>query len=170
MPSIRPSRLLMIASLTAMLVPPGYAGPPLACKWVAVPGSLFEIMEPLRRIAMEADDSPAAKQAARARLRQLRMAAKPGDPLSWLQAGFWTATMHEIGVAPDTDGPELILKALALRPNDPEYHFFAALAFLGTDQVRFRKHWDRTRELAKPGSAAARNLEVVAGLYPEISR
>jgi hypothetical protein len=68
-----------------------------------------------------------------------------------LKAGYWTAVIHEIGVAPDTDGRDLILQALALRPNDAEYEFIAALAYADHDKAKFKLHWDRAQQLAKPG-------------------
>jgi hypothetical protein len=87
------------------------------------------------------------------------------DAMSYLRAGFWATTMHDIRVAPDTDGPALILKALELRPNDPEFEFFAGLAYLQTDKAVFAKHWNRARDLSKPGSAVATNMKIVEGLY-----
>ena len=163
--------LAAVLALGTMLVPAAYAGPAIACKWEAIPGSLFEQLDPLRRAAMKADDSPADTKAALAKLAELRAAIKPDDPLSLMKAGFWTVTMHAIGVTPETDGGKLIMKALELRPNDPEYHFFAALASMDKgDRVVFRKHWTRARELAQPGSAVAVNLKVVAEIYPDIGR
>jgi hypothetical protein len=150
-----------IMILTSGLAATAWAGPTLAChEWVSTPGSVFESLDPLRRVSMAADDSPANKEAARAKIAQLRAAIQPGDPVSLLKAGYWTEVVHQIGVAPDTDGPELILKALALRPNDAEYEFIAALAYADHDQATFHKHWDRARELAKPGSAVSKNLEL----------
>jgi len=75
-------------------------------------------------------------------------------------AGYWAEVVHQIGVAPDSDGPEMILRALALRPNDAEYEFIAALAYADHDKAAFQKHWDRARQLAKPGSAVAQNLKL----------
>jgi hypothetical protein len=112
----------------------------------------------MRLTAMEADDSPARKEAARARLRELRAAIKPGDALSLMKTGYWAAAMHSIRIVPDTDGPALITQAAALRPNDASYQFVAALAYLDQDKARARAYWTRARELAKPGSATARNL------------
>ena len=57
-----------------------------------------------------------------------------------------------------TDGPELIERAVSLRPDDAEYHTVAAIAYFGADKTLYKKHWDRAHALAKPGSAAARNL------------
>ena len=153
MKSIAPA-LLGMALATVTL-----AGPPLVCqRWVSTPGSVFEALEPLRSIALEADDSAAKKEAARERLATLRAGIRPGDALSLLKAGYWATAMHLIGVIPDTDGPELIRKAVELRPTDAEYHVIAALAYLGTDQDLYRKHRERAQALARPGSAAARNL------------
>ena len=154
-------KALQIAILTTALAASALAGPTLAChEWVSTPGSIFEKLDPLRKASMAADDSPANKAAARAKIVQLRAAVNPGDPISLIQAGYWTEVMHSIGIAPDADGPELMLRALALRPNDPEYEFMAALSFADHDKATFQRHWDRARRLAKSGSAVAQNLEL----------
>ena len=157
----------MLQGAASVLLWPGlvWAGPPIAChEFVTTPGSLFESLEPLRSVAMVADDSPADKEAARQRLRELRAAIEPGNPVSLLKAAYWAEVLRAVGVDRQADGTALILKALELRPNDPEYHFIAALAFLPRDQATFQKHWDRARALAIPGSAVARNLQVFGDL------
>jgi hypothetical protein len=141
------------------------AGPAIACNWEAVPGSVFSTLGPLRDRAYYADDSPAAAQKALAELAQLRASIQPADALSLLRAGFWAATMHDVRVSQDTDGPALILRAVALKPNDAEYHVFAALAHMSTDKAIFHKHWTRARQLAKPGSAADINIRLIAKQY-----
>jgi hypothetical protein len=149
----------------AMVAASVWAGPAISCHWTAVPGTTFGELGALRDRAYQADDSAAESTAALAELAKLRAAIKPGDAMSYLRAGFWATTMHDIRVAPDSDGPVLILKALELRPNDPEFEFFAALAYLTKDKVMFVKHWNRARELAKPGSATAVNIKIVNDLY-----
>lgn len=147
------------------------AGPPLVCHaWVSTPGSVFEALEPLRSTALEADDSAAHKERALAKLAALRAAIKPGDAMSLLKAGYWATAMHLIGVSPATDGPALIGRAVELRSDDAEYHVIAAMANLAGDKTAYRKHWERAKALAQPGSAAARNLpaaglERVAGIH-----
>ena len=160
-------KALQLAVLTTGLAALALAGPTLAChEWVSTPGSVFETLGPLR-LSAEAAYSPAGKGAALARLAQLRADIKPGDPVSLIKAGYWVEVMHVIGVSPDTDGPELMLRALALRPNDAEYEFMAALANFDHDKATFQKHWDRARQLAKPGSAAAQNLELFKPVLAE---
>ncbi|MBZ5675854.1 MAG: hypothetical protein LAP61_16555 [Acidobacteriia bacterium] len=154
-------KALQLAVLTIGLAASALAGPTLAChEWVSTPGSVFETLDQLRRTSMAADDSPANMQAARAKLAQLRADIKPGDPVSLMKAGYWAEVMHAIGISPDSDGPELMLRALALRPNDAEYEFMVALAHFDHDKATFQKHWNRAQELAKPGSVAAQNLEL----------
>jgi len=160
-------KALQLAVLTTGLAASALAGPTLAChEWVSTPGSVFEALEPLR-LAAEAAYSPAGKGAALAKLTQLRSAVKPDDPVSLIKAGYWVEVMHVIGVSPDSDGPELMLRALALRPNDGEYEFMAALAYADHDKATFQKHWDRAQHLAKPGSAVARNLELFRPILAE---
>jgi len=158
---------LQLAVLTTGLAASALAGPTLAChEWVSTPGSVFEALDPLREVAMGAYD-PAKKEAAREKLVQLRADTKPGDPVSLMKAGYWAEVLHSIGVSPDTDGPELMLRALALRPNDAEYEFMVALAHFDHDKATFQKHWNRAQELAKPGSAAAKNLELFRKILAE---
>jgi hypothetical protein len=160
-------KALQLVLLTTGLAASALAGPTLAChEWVSTPGSVFETLGPLR-LAAEAAYSPAGKGAALAKLAQLRADMKPGDPVSLMKAGYWVEVMHAIGVSSDTDGPELMLRAAALRPNDAEYEFMAALAYFDHDKATFQKHWDHARQLAKPGSAAAQNLELFRKILAE---
>ena len=135
------------------------AGPALACHdWASTSGSVFEALGSLRDQAMFADDSPAHSKAARAKIAALRAEIRPDEPLTLLKAGYWIAVLHDIGVAPDSDGVDLIRRAAELRPDDAEYQFFLALAFFDTDAEQYQKHWARARQLAKSGSLAARNM------------
>ena len=161
-------KALQLVVLTTGLAASALAGPTLACnRWVSTPGSVFETLDPLREAIYVADDSPAQGQAALARLAELRAAIKPGDPVSLLKAGYWAALLNDVHVANDADGRTMILQALALRPNDAEYEFMAALAFFDHDKATFQKHWDRARQLAKPGSAVAQNLELFRKVLAE---
>jgi hypothetical protein len=158
----------LLIALASGLAGSAIAGPALAChEWVSTPGSVFETLDPLRRASLASDDSVANREAALAKLVQLRAAIKPDDPVSLLKAGYWAAVLHDVRVAPDSDGSDLILRALALRPNDAEYEFIAALAYADHDKAKFQQHWDRARQLAKPGSAAARNLELFKPVIAE---
>jgi hypothetical protein len=140
-----------------------FAGGPLLCHpWVSTPGSLFEALEPLRSTALEADDSPAHKDAALKRLATLRAGIRPNDPLSLMRAGFWATAMNQMKISPATDGPELMERAVSLRPADAEYHAMTAIACFATDQKMYQKHAELARQLGKPGSAAVRNLPKVA--------
>jgi hypothetical protein len=155
------------AAVAVILAGAAHAGPAISCQWVAVPGSVFETLAELRDAAMRADDSLEQGRAARARLAQLKAAAKPGDPLSLLKAGFWTTTMHDIRIAEDSDGPGLIARAAALQPGDAEYQVLAALAYYGKDAAKFHQYWSRAQQLAKPGSAAAVNIRAIRGIYKD---
>ncbi len=148
--------------LSVVLAGVAFAGPALSCRtWVVTPGSTFEALEPLRSIAMEADDGPAQMATARKRIADLRAAMRPADALSILKAGYWIAVMNAIGITKESDGPELIRKAMQLRPNDAEYQFFTALAYFeGGEKALYNKHWAKAQELAAKGSAVARNLKI----------
>ncbi len=150
--------LLGIALATVAL-----AGGPLLCHpWVSTPGSLFEALEPLRSKALEADDSPTHKQAALQELAALRARIRPGDPLSLMRAGYWATAMNQMKISPATDGPELMERAISLRPGDAEYHAMTAIAYFATDKKLYQKHAQLARQLGKPGSAAIRNLPAVS--------
>jgi hypothetical protein len=166
---MRTMKLARIIALATMVAGAVHAGPAIACNWVAVPGSVFETLSSMREQVYAADDSHAKASQARTQLAELRAAIKADDPLSLLRAGFWATAMQDIGVVPDTDGPALILRALALRPNDPEYQLFAALSHLDKDKAAFRKYWERARQLAKPGSAADINIRVITKQYPALT-
>jgi len=160
-------KALQLVVLTTGLAASALAGPTLAChEWVSTPGSVFAALDPLRELAMGAY-SPAKKEAVRAKLLQLRAEIKPDDPVSLLKAGYWAEVLHAIGVSPDTDGPELMLRALALRPNDAEYEFMAALAYFDHDTDTFQRHWDRAQQLAKPETAVTKNLELFRKILAE---
>src|ERR1700688_4834425 len=101
-------KTLQLVVLTTGLAVSALAGPTLAChEWVSTPGSVFEALDPLREVAMDAY-KPATKEASLAKLAHLRAAVTKDDPVSLLRAGYWAEVMHVIGVSPDTDGPELI--------------------------------------------------------------
>lgn len=135
------------------------AGGPLLCHpWVSTPGSIFEALEPLRSVAKEADDSPSHKEAALKKLATLRAEIRPGDAMSLLRAGYWATALQRMGISPATDGPALIARAVNLKPDDAEYHVIAAIAYLNSDKSLYQKHARLARQLAKPGSAAVRNL------------
>jgi len=74
------------------------------------------------------------------------------------KAGYWIAILNALRITEDADGPELIRRAAEMRPNDPEYQFFTALAYFDTDKERYREYWNRAQNLAKPGTAVTRNL------------
>lgn len=136
------------------------AGPTLACHpWISSPGSVFELITPLRDAAMSVANHPAERPAALQKMAVLKSQIRPGNAASLLKAGYWIAILNVLRVTPESDGPELIRQAAELRPDDPEYHFFVALAYFDTDKEEYRKHWMRARELAKPGTAVSANLK-----------
>jgi hypothetical protein len=150
----------MKAALFLLTLPAiAFAGPTLACHaWVSPPGSAFAAVEPLRDAAMYVANHPEKAAEANQKIAELRSAIRTDDAVSLLRAGYWIAILHSIRMTTDTGGQALIQQALALRPDDPEYHFFAALSAFDTDKAQYQKHWARARALAKAGSAVSRNL------------
>src|SRR5215470_3280316 len=109
--------VLMLASVAS-------AGPTLAChEWVSTPGSAFETLEPLRDAAMSAANHRAEWDAARRRVATLRSEVRPGDEVSLLKAGYWISIMNALRIIPDSDGPEMMRQAAAMRPGNAEYQF-----------------------------------------------
>jgi hypothetical protein len=157
----------MIA-LATVFAATSLAGPAIACKWTAVKGTVFEKLAELREEAMRADDSADAKWKAVERTKQLQVEAMGGDAFALLRAGFWTTTMREVKVINDVSGPDMLAKAAALKPNEAEYQFFAALGYIHHDKARFTQYWKKAQALAKPGSATEKNMKIVAGLYPDL--
>ena len=138
----------------------GLAGPTLAChEWISTPGSAFAALETLRDAAMYTANHASEAGAARARIAVLRSEMRPDDPLTYLKAGYWITTLNSLGITQDADGPALVQQAAEMRPSDPEYQFFAALAWFDTDKARYRTYWSRAQHLAKPDTAVSRNLQ-----------
>jgi hypothetical protein len=160
--------ILFSLTLAATLTGVASAGPTLACHtWAITPGSTFEALEPLRSSAMYSDDDPAHGKAALAKIATLRAEAKSGEPLALLKAGYWISVLHDVRIAPDSDGRDLIRRAAEARLNDPEYQFFAALAYFDTDQSAFKQYWAKAQELAKPGSVTEQNIRL---FEPELAK
>lgn len=137
----------------------GSAGPTLAChEWVSTHGSVFEALEPLRDAAMFTANHPQQWEAARQRITALRAEIRPDQPLTLLKAGYWIAILNSLRITDDTDGPALIRHAAEMRPSDPEYQFFTALAYFDTDKRLYKEYWARAQNLAKPGTAVSKNL------------
>jgi hypothetical protein len=134
-------------------------GPTLAChEWVSSPGSLFEALTPLRDAAMFTANHPEQRNAARDKIAALRADIRPGASLTYVKAGYWITIMNSLRITADPDGPELMRQAAEMRPNDPEYQFFAALGNFDTDKDRYRTYWARAQKLASPGTPVSRNL------------
>ena len=147
--------LVPLIALTSI----GSAGPTLAChEWVSTPGSVFEALEPLRDAAMFTANHPQQAEAARARITALRADIRLDEPRTLVKAGYWIAILNALRITEDTDGPDLIRRAAQMRPNDPEYQFFTALAYFDTDKQLYKDYWTQAQRLAKPGTAVSSNL------------
>ena len=134
-------------------------------------------METLRRATLYARKDPVAAKELLARLHaratSAESASKP-DALAWFDAGYLAETYKQwIGQnlphmtdgmrmdanpASGVDGYALVKKAIALRGNDPQMEFAAALITLSGPQEAHRQHAQKAIAGAKTDAALAQNL------------
>jgi hypothetical protein len=81
------------------------------------------------------------------------------DALAWFDAGYLAETYKQAGLATDVKGYDLVVKAIALRGQDSEMEFAAAIV---TEDVPPSKthveHFQKAVNGAKEGSLLAKNL------------
>lgn len=117
-------------------------------------------METLRRATLYARNDP---QAARELLTKLhaRTAEKSADALAWFDVGYLAATYSQWlkqNPAAGLDAYDLVKKAIALRGNDPEMEFAAALITLRGPEDEHQEHAQRAIAGAKTDPLLAQNL------------
>ncbi|MBI3666261.1 MAG: hypothetical protein HY236_08570, partial [Acidobacteria bacterium] len=130
-------------------------------------------METLRRAALYAQKDPRVADELESRLmaRVLDAAAKGNaDALVWFDAGYLAESYKQATLmspksrpAPGLNGYTWVSKALALRGNDPEMQFAAALITVYDVSLRGKRpnheaHLQKAVAGAKEGSLLARNL------------
>ena len=79
--------------------------------------------------------------------------------LAQFDVGFFTETLRQTGVDRSLNGYAILLKARALRGEDPDMEFALALASSWPKQPERDQHLARARASAQPGSLLASNLE-----------
>lgn len=134
-------------------------------------------METLRRATLYARKDPVAAKELLARLHaratSAESAGKP-DALAWFDAGYLVETYKqwigqnlphmtdgmrmEANPASGVDGYALVKKAIALRGNDPQMEFAAALITLSGPQEAHRQHAQKAIAGAKTDALLAQNL------------
>lgn len=143
-----------------------FAGTPLLCNAdFAKGGPIFQKLEPLRKIAIESDDSPEKGRVAQAKLAELRAKAKSGAAEDLVLAGYLTAGLHRIRQTTESDGITMLERAAALRPEDAEIQTLLAMAYADKDKSKAQQHLTRAHQLAKQGTGEARNLEMVSWIF-----
>jgi hypothetical protein len=80
------------------------------------------------------------------------------EALALFDVGFFTETLRQTGVDRSLNGYDILLKARALRGEDPDMEFALALASSWPKRPERDQHLARARALAKPGSLLASNL------------
>ena len=109
-------KALQLVVLTTGLAASALAGPTLAChEWVSTPVPFSRLSNRYAKWQWVLTTRPRKKPSGPS-WYNCGADIKPDDPVSLLKAGYWAEVLHAIGVSPDTDGPELMLRALALRP------------------------------------------------------
>ncbi|MFB3923408.1 MAG: hypothetical protein ACE145_16935 [Terriglobia bacterium] len=131
-------------------------------------------METLRRAAVygawalrdrKVDYSVKDEKVARELLARLLAKAKDAeakgkpDALAWFDAGYLAESYKQAGLTIDVNGYELVGKAIALRAQDPEIEFAAAIITEGgRPSKEHREHFQKAISGAKDGSLLAKNL------------
>ncbi len=134
-------------------------------------------METLRRATLYARKDPLAAKELLARLHARATSAESSshpDALAWFDAGYLAETYKQwIGQnlphmtdgmrmdsnpASGVDGYALVKKAIALRGDDPQMEFAAALITLSGPQEEHRQHAQKAIAGAKSDSLLAQNL------------
>lgn len=130
-------------------------------------------METLRRAALYATNEMSAWRSQRSYaeadralalglLQQLRErtqnATDETRPLALFDLGFYAETLRQTRLDPALDGYELLGKAAALRPGDPDIQFALALASASPRRKDHLAHLDAATTGAKPGTLLATNL------------
>jgi hypothetical protein len=85
-------------------------------------------------------------------------AKRKADALAWFDAGYLAETYKQAGLATDVKGYDLVVKAIALRGQDPEMDFAAAIITEGGSSKAHHEHFQKAVTGAKDGSLLARNL------------
>lgn len=80
------------------------------------------------------------------------------DALAWFDAGYLAETYKQSGLATDVKGHDLVAKAIALRGQDAEMEFAAAIITEGGPANAHRKHFQKAVNGGKDGSLLAKNL------------
>ena len=141
-------------------------------------------METLRRAAIYAGrDTNVAKQLFLTVTDRTRPdASGKTDPLSLFDAGYLTETLREIGrvgersdqlgpnaagmtaLVRNVDGYDLVLKSLALRPNDGSIELASALIAASdrTHKAQYESHAQKARTAAKQDALLEKNLSRIA--------
>ena len=117
-------------------------------------------METLRRATLYARNDPQAAKELLTRLHT-RTTDKPSDALAWFDVGYLAATYSQWlkqNPAAGLDAYDLVKKAIALRGNDPEMEFAAALITLNGPEQDHQEHAQKAIAGAKTDPLLAQNL------------
>ncbi|MHC4218980.1 MAG: hypothetical protein ACYSU7_11055 [Planctomycetota bacterium] len=137
--------------------------------------------ETLRRAALycEGDRNLAVDLQAKLMARALDAeAAGTPDALAWLDAGYFAQCLHQLrspsgiacGTAHGVVGYGWVRRALALRADDPELEFAAAMMTALAGIPQHEQHRARAKSLAESDPLVAGNLEAHAKHWPDLRR
>ncbi len=113
-----------------------------------------------RKVGFSVKDEKVASELLDRLLARAQVAEASGQraALAWFDAGYLAATYQQAGLTTDVKGYDLVAKAIALRGQDPEMEFAAAIITEGAPSKAHREHFLKAVNGAKDGSLLARNL------------
>lgn len=113
-----------------------------------------------RKVGFSVKDEKVARELLNRLLARAKDAEAKGKPdaLAWFDAGYLAETYKQAGLTIDVKGYDLVAKAIALRGQDPEMEFAAAIITEGGSSKAHRDHFQKAINGAKDGSLLARNL------------
>ena len=113
-----------------------------------------------RKVGYSVKDEKVARELLDRLLARAKDAEAKGkrDALAWFDAGYLAATYKQAGLVTDVKGYDLVAKAIALRGQDSEMEFAAAIITEDSPAKVHREHFQKAVNGAKDGSLLAKNL------------
>lgn len=113
-----------------------------------------------RKVGYSVKDEKVARELLDRLLARAKDAEAKGkqDALAWFDAGYLAETYRQAGLTIDVKGYDLVVKAIALRGQDSEMEFAAAIITEGGPSKTHREHFQKAVNGAADGSLLAKNL------------
>jgi len=113
-----------------------------------------------RKVGYSVKDEKVARELLDRLLARAKAAEAKGQraALAWFDAGYLAETYKQAGLTTDVKGYDLVAKAIALRGQDSEMEFAAAIITEGGSSKAHCDHFQKAVNGAKDGSLLAKNL------------